>query len=129
MNYDTVKTFNNEKLEAERYESILKDLQTQANLVQRSLAELNVGQNVIFSTGLTINLMMAAYGVSTGTMTPGDFVMIQALFMQMAGPLFNMGMFFREVDQSSVDVEDLFHMLKQRVRKEYFSLGQEALAQ
>lgn len=76
MNYDTVKTFNNEKLEAERYESILKDLQTQANLVQRSLAELNMGQNVIFSTGLTINLLMAAYGVSTGTMTPGDFVMI-----------------------------------------------------
>ena len=56
---------------------------------------------------------MAAHGVSTGAMTPGDFVMIQALFMQLAGPLFNMGMFIREVDQSSVDVEDLFYMLKQ----------------
>lgn len=60
--------------------------------------ELNVGQNIIFSTGLTINLLMAAHGVSTGYMTAGDFVMIQALFMQLSGPLFNMGTFFREVD-------------------------------
>jgi len=42
--------------------------------------------------------MMAAHGVHTGIMTTGDFVMIQALFMQMAGPLFNMGTFFREID-------------------------------
>ena len=47
-------------------------------------------------------------------MTPGDFVMIQALFMQLAGPLFNMGTLFREIDQSQVDVEDLFHMLNQQ---------------
>ena len=49
-----------------------------------------------------------------GTMTAGDFVMIQALFMQMAGPLFNMGTFFREIDQAGVDMEDLFFMLKQK---------------
>lgn len=72
-----------------------------------------MGQNVIFSVGLSANLLMAANAVCNGTMTPGDFVMIQALFMQLAGPLFNMGTFIREVDQSSVDVEDLFHMLKQ----------------
>ena len=77
------------------------------------MSQLNTGQSVIFSAGLTVNLLMAAQGVAAGTMTPGDFVMIQALFMQLAGPLFNMGTFFREVDQSSVDVEDLFHMLKQ----------------
>ena len=57
---------------------------------------------------------MAAYEVSNGTMTPGDFVLLQAYFMQMAGPLFNMGMFFREVAQSSIDVEDLFYMLQQK---------------
>ena len=81
--------------------------------MQNSLSILNMGQAVIFSTGLTVNLMLAAYQVSTGVMTPGDFVMIQALFMQLAGPLFNMGTFFREIDQSSVDIEDLFHMLQQ----------------
>ena len=70
-----------------------------------------MGQTIIFSTGLTINLMMAAYQVSTGVLTPGDFVMIQALFMQLSGPLFNMGMLFREIDQSQVDVEDLYYML------------------
>ena len=71
-----------------------------------------MGQSAIFSTGLTLNLLMAAWDVSTGALTPGDFVMIQALFMQLAGPLFNMGTFFRAVDQSSVDIEDLFHMMK-----------------
>ena len=113
MNYDTVKAFGNETLEIGRYEKILSDLQNQANVVQKSLAELNLGQNIIFSCGLTTNLLMAAHGVSTGAMTPGDFVMIQALFMQLSGPLFNMGVFFREIDQSSVDIEDLFFMLKQ----------------
>ena len=76
MNYDAVKAFGNEKLEIERYDSLLKRLEVQANVVQKSLCDLNVGQSMIFSTGLTINLMMAAHGVSTGAMTPGDFVMI-----------------------------------------------------
>lgn len=56
---------------------------------------------------------MAAYDVSHGILTPGDFVMIQALFLQLAGPLFNMGMVFREIDQSQVDLEDLFFMFRQ----------------
>lgn len=66
--------------------------------VQTTLSKLNVGQSLIFSTGLTINLILAAWDVSTGRLTPGDFVMIQALFMQLAGPLFNMGTLFREID-------------------------------
>ena len=76
MNYDAVKAFGNEKLEIERYDALLLKSEKQANIVQRSLCDLNVGQSMIFSTGLTINLMMAAHGVSVGTMTPGDFVMI-----------------------------------------------------
>lgn len=114
MNYETVKVFGNEKLEQQKYEAILANLVKQAKVVQTTLSELNIGQALIFSVGLTINLLMAAHGVSTGAMTTGDFVMIQALFLQLSGPLFNMGTFFREIDQSSVDVEDLFHMLKQQ---------------
>ena len=68
--------------------------------VQKSLSELNIGQAVIFQTGLMLNLLMAANAVVNGTMTPGDFILLQAYFMQLAGPLFNMGMFFREVTQS-----------------------------
>lgn len=63
--------------------------------MQNSLTNLNIGQQFLFNSGLTINLMMAAFDVYTGKMTPGDFVMIQALFLQLAGPLFNMGTLFR----------------------------------
>lgn len=56
--------------------------------------------------------MLAAKQVSMGLLTPGDFVMIQALFLQLSVPLFNMGTMFRAVDQSSVDIEDLYAMLR-----------------
>lgn len=111
LNYETVKQFNNEALETSRYETILDKLYSQAMVVQNSLTNLNIGQQFLFNSGLTINLMMAAFDVYTGKMTPGDFVMIQALFLQLAGPLFNMGTLFRQLDETSVDVEELFHML------------------
>lgn len=114
MNYETVKAFNKEKFELTRYQALLEKLKGTAMQVQTTLSKLNVGQSLIFSTGLTINLVLAAWDVSNGRLTPGDFVMIQALFMQLAGPLFNMGTLFREIDQSQVDVEDLFFMLKQQ---------------
>jgi ABC-type transport system involved in Fe-S cluster assembly fused permease/ATPase subunit len=100
MNYETVKAFNNEKLEISRYKALLNKLKGSAIEVQSTLARLNMGQTAIYTAGLTINLVMAAWDVSTGRLTPGDFVMIQALFMQLAGPLFNMGTLFREIDQS-----------------------------
>jgi len=67
---------------------------------------------VIYSLGMTVNLAMAANDVSLGLMTPGDFILLQAYFMQLSGPLFNMGTLFREVAQSQVDIEDLFKMLQ-----------------
>jgi ATP-binding cassette, subfamily B, heavy metal transporter len=54
---------------------------------------------------------MAAHDVSTGAMTAGDFVLVQAYFLQLSGPLFNMGVMFREVSQTQVDLEDMVHML------------------
>lgn len=111
MNYETVKAFSNEKLEETKYAAVLDRLRKCANEVQMSLSQLNVGQTIIFSFGLTANLMMAASDVSSGIMTPGDFILIQTYFMQLAAPLFNMGTLFREVAQSQVDVEDLFNML------------------
>ena len=114
MNYETVKAFNNEKLEYNRYETLLQKLRRNAVEVQLSLGQLNVGQSAIFLTGLSLNLLMAANEVCNGTMTPGDFVMISAYFSQLAGPLFNMGTLFREVAQSQVDMEDLFNMLEKQ---------------
>lgn len=81
MNYETVKAFNNEKLELSRYRALLDKLKGSALSVQSTLARLNMGQTAIYTTGLTINLLLAAWDVSTGRLTPGDFVMIQALFM------------------------------------------------
>ena len=76
MNYETVKAFNNEKLEMNRYNTLLEKLRKSALVVQKSLSTLNIGQGLIFTAGLTLNLMMAAYDVSMGILTPGDFVMI-----------------------------------------------------
>jgi len=76
MNYETVKSFGGEELETKKYGKVLDDVRHHANVVQTSLSHLNIGQAVIFSTGLTLNLLMAAHEVSAGTMTPGDFVMI-----------------------------------------------------
>jgi len=68
---------------------------SQAMAVQKSLSALNIGQQAIFNIGLTLNLIMAAGDVYARRMTPGDFVLVQSLFMQLAGPLFNLGTFMR----------------------------------
>lgn len=112
MNYESVKQFGNEKLEETRYNDILGNLTKQAMIVQRSLSNLNIGQQAIFNLGMASNLGLAVWDVYSGRLTPGDFVMVQALFMQLAGPLFNLGSLFRQIDETSVDVEELFHMLK-----------------
>lgn len=63
---------------------------------------------------MTINLLMALNDVSLGVMTPGDFILVQSYFLQLAAPLFNMGTLFREVGQTQVDVEDLLVMLEMK---------------
>eukprot|EP00347_Sterkiella_histriomuscorum_P008473 403344961 len=112
MNYETVKSFGKEEKELNIYEQLLNKLKKTAEQVQITLGKLNVSQSVVFSVGMTVNLLMAARDVSLGIFTPGDFVMLQTLFIQLAGPLFNMGTLFREIDQSQVDVEDLYLMLR-----------------
>lgn len=112
MNYDTVKYFGNEKLEYDRYHKIQQEIFKVAMKVQYSLANLNGGQQVLFALGMTVNLMLACGDIYAGVLTPGDFVMIQALFMQIAQPLHFMGTIFRGIEESQVNVEDLFLILK-----------------
>jgi ATP-binding cassette, subfamily B, heavy metal transporter len=114
INFESVKNFGNEELEKSRYKKLLDDLEQQSLVVQNSLGQLNSGQAIIYTTGMAINLFMAAHDVSLGTMTAGDFVLVQAYFMQLSGPLFNMGMMFREVGQTQVDLEDLVDMLERQ---------------
>lgn len=116
INYETIKAFNNEELEQNRYNRLVIKLKQQAVLVQKTLTELNIGQSLIFNTGLIINLLMAAFQVSSGQITPGDFVLIQTLFLALDDPLHNVGTLFREVDQCTVDSEDLYRILNSQPR-------------
>jgi ATP-binding cassette subfamily B protein len=76
-----------------------------------SLAVLNIGQNVIFTIGLTATMLMCAVGVRNGTNTVGDFVMINAMMIQLYQPLNFMGMVYREIKQAVIDIEKMFGML------------------
>jgi len=80
MNYEAVKNFNNEDLEKSRYNKLLEKLESTSMVVQKSLGQLNLGQTVIFTSGMMVNLMMAARDVSLGMMSAGDFILIQAYF-------------------------------------------------
>ncbi|CAI2360125.1 unnamed protein product [Moneuplotes crassus] len=112
LSYDTVKYFGNENLEYNRYKKVQEEIYKVAMKVQYSLANLNSGQQTLFALGMTINLLLATKDIYAGVLTPGDFVMIQALFMQIAQPLHFMGTIFRNLDESQVNVEDLFLILK-----------------
>lgn len=112
LSYDTVKYFGNESLEYNRYKKVQEEIYKVAMKVQYSLANLNAGQQALFAIGMTINLLLATKDIHAGVLTPGDFVMIQALFMQIAQPLHFMGTIFRNIEESQVNVEDLFLILK-----------------
>lgn len=111
LNYETVKCFNNEKLESERYNHYLSQHMQAAMKTSKSLSFLNSGQQLIFNTGLAVNLLLAVNQVTQGTMSVGDLIMIQTLFMQLQFPLNFMGTIYRELKESQLEVKDLFHML------------------
>jgi ATP-binding cassette subfamily B protein len=111
LNYETVKYFGAEEREALRYDKSMERYERASVHTYTSLAVLNTGQAVIFTIGLTATMMMCVAGIRSGTNTVGDFVMINAMMIQLYQPLNFMGMVYREIKQAIIDIEKMFGVL------------------
>jgi ATP-binding cassette subfamily B protein len=112
LNFETVKYFGNEDHEAARYDVSMAKYEKAAVKTWISLAVLNAGQAFIYAIGLTIVMGMSALAISRGQATVGDFVMINALMVQLYMPLNFIGSSYREIKQGLIDVEQMFNLLK-----------------
>ncbi|MGY3551368.1 ABC-type transport system involved in Fe-S cluster assembly fused permease/ATPase subunit [Bradyrhizobium sp. USDA 4472] len=111
LNYETVKYFSAEAREAQRYDKSVARYEEASIHTYTSLAVLNTGQAVIFTLGLTATMLMCAIGVRNGTHTVGDFVLVNAMMIQLYQPLNFMGMVYREIKQAIIDIEKMFNVI------------------
>jgi ATP-binding cassette, subfamily B, heavy metal transporter len=111
LNYETVKYFGAEEREAARYDRSMARYEQASVKTYTSLAVLNTGQAIIFTAGLTAVMLMCAVGVRSGHNTVGDFVMVNAMMIQLYQPLNFMGMVYREIKQAVIDIEKMFNVL------------------
>jgi ATP-binding cassette subfamily B protein len=111
LNYETVKYFSAEEREAQRYDRSMERYERASVKTYTSLTVLNTGQAIIFTAGLTATMLMCAVGVRSGKNTVGDFVMVNAMMIQLYQPLNFMGMVYREIKQAVIDIEKMFGVL------------------
>jgi ABC-type transport system involved in Fe-S cluster assembly fused permease/ATPase subunit len=113
LNYETVKYFNAEAREAARYDRAMQGYEVAAVKTGQSLAMLNAGQSLLITAGLVAVMVLAARGVQAGTLTVGDFVMVNAYMIQITMPLGFLGTVYREIRQALVDMGEMFALLGQ----------------
>jgi ATP-binding cassette subfamily B protein len=111
LNFETVKYFGNEAHEADRFDRSMARYEDAAVRSTKSLSWLNAGQAAIFAIGLSVLMGMAATGVANGTMTLGDFVLVNTMLIQLYQPLNLLGFVYREIKQALVDMETMFSLL------------------
>jgi len=112
LNYETVKYFNNEGFEANRYDESLEKLRRARLKAQTTLSMLNTGQQLIIAVGLVAMLWRATQGVVDGRMTLGDLVMVNAFMIQLYIPLNFLGVLYREIKQSLTDLDKMFTLME-----------------
>ena len=114
INYETVKYFGNEDHEAARFGKAMRAYEAAAITAKVSLSLLNTGQGAIIASGASIIMILAGYGVSSGTMTVGDFVLVNTYLLQLYIPLSFLGSSYREIKHSLIDMEQMFTLLNEQ---------------
>ncbi len=114
LNYETVKYFSAEEREAKRYDASMARYEDASVRAYTSLAVLNAGQAIVFTIGLAAAMVLCAYGIEAGRNTVGDFVMINAMMIQLYQPLNFMGLVYREIKQAVIDIEIMFSILSRK---------------
>jgi ATP-binding cassette, subfamily B, heavy metal transporter len=114
LNFETVKYFGNEEMEAKRFDKSMERYERAATQVWTSLGWLNFGQALIFGAGTAVMMTISALAVQRGEQTIGDFVFINAMLIQLAIPLNFIGFVYREIRQGLTDIEHMFDLLDVR---------------
>jgi ATP-binding cassette subfamily B protein len=118
LNFETVKYFCNEEHEAGRYDKALARYEGAATKSKVTLSMLNMGQGAVIAIGLTLVMIQAARGVANGSMTLGDFVLVNTYLIQLYMPLNFLGFVYREIKQSLTDMESMFRLLRENAEIE-----------
>ena len=111
LNFETVKYFANEEHEARRFDKALRAYENAAVKSQTTLSMLNIGQGLIITSGVIGVMLLAGWGVEAGTMTVGDFVLVNSYLIQLYAPLNVLGVVYRNIKQSLTDLEAMFRLL------------------
>jgi ATP-binding cassette, subfamily B, heavy metal transporter len=112
LNFETVKYFGNEEMEAQRFDKSMARYEKAATDVWTSLGWLNFGQGVIFGLGTTVMLVFSTFAVLNHTQTVGDFVFVNSMLLQLSVPLNFIGFVYREIRQGLTDIEEMFDLLE-----------------